>query len=223
MYSETASAAMQALIRRTRLRVVRSGADVVQEVEVRVAESVCEQEAADKIVSARYAWRGYQCSSGADDCARADARSPKYFTLLASRGDKTVGTLTIGVDRGAGLLVEETARDIVDGLRSLGRCTMELIRLAVEDEVDSKAVLGELFFAAYAIGHIVHEATDALIEVNPRHVGFYEKVFGFVREASERVCTRVNAPAVLMRLDLAKLDQRLGMFSPDAAVEAKAA
>jgi hypothetical protein len=33
----------------------------------------------------------------------------------------------------------------------------------------------------------------------------------------------VNAPAVLMRLELAKLDQRLGMPAPDQSLVAQAA
>jgi hypothetical protein len=93
----------------------------------------------------------------------------------------------------------------------MGRRIAELIRLAIEDEVDPKAVLAELFSAAYAIGRVIHHATDALIEVNPRHVTFYERIFGFARESAESVCPRVNAPAVLLRLDLACLDQKLGL------------
>ena len=86
---------------------------------------------------------------------------------------------------------------------------IELRRLAVRDSVDSRMVLAELFRAGYCIGRLVHGATDALIEVNPRHAGFYSRVFGFVRLGDEWICARVNAPAVLMHLDVSKLDLRL--------------
>ena len=48
----------------------------------------------------------------------------------------------------------------------------------------------------------VHRCTDALIEVNPRHVRFYEQMLGFTRAADERMDESVRAPAILMRLDL---------------------
>ena len=86
---------------------------------------------------------------------------------------------------------------------------MELTRLAVQDSVDGKEVLAHLFRAAYRVGRVAHGATDVLIEINPRHAGFYARVFGFVRIGDEWICTRVNAPAVLMRLDVADLERRL--------------
>ena len=48
----------------------------------------------------------------------------------------------------------------------------------------------------------VHRCNDVLIEVNPRHVRFYERMLGFAQAAEERLDPEVNAPAVLMRLDL---------------------
>jgi len=41
-----------------------------------------------------------------------------------------------------------------------------------------------------------------LIEVNPRHVRFYERMLGFEQVAEERLDPAVQAPAVLLRLDL---------------------
>jgi hypothetical protein len=46
--------------------------------------------------------------------------------------------------------------------------------------------------------------------VNPRHAGFYEKILGFAVVGAERICPRVNAPALLMRLDLLALDRERG-------------
>jgi hypothetical protein len=45
--------------------------------------------------------------------------------------------------------------------------------------------------------------------VNPRHVRFYRRVFGFAVAAAERVCERVGAPSVLLRLDLECFGRRL--------------
>ena len=45
--------------------------------------------------------------------------------------------------------------------------------------------------------------------MNPRHVSFYSKVLGFVVAAGEKVCERVRAPSVLLRLELDTLEDRL--------------
>src|SRR6185503_13907745 len=53
-------------------------------------------------------------------------------------------------------------------------------------------------FACYKGG-----ATDVVIEVNPRHVAYYQKLLLFEVCGPEKPCPRVNgAPAVLLRLDL---------------------
>ena len=83
------------------------------------------------------------------------------------------------------------------------------MKLAVEEGVDWKAALNALVQSAYLVTRVVHALTDVLIEVNPRHVRFYERVFGFVVAATERVCTRAGAPSILMQLDLAQFARRL--------------
>jgi hypothetical protein len=93
--------------------------------------------------------------------------------------------------------MDEANREIVDGLRKTGRRVAELRRLAVLDERGAKVVLAHLFRAGYLVGHELHDATDVLIEVNPRHASFYRRIFGFVRMGDEWICARVNAPAVL--------------------------
>ena len=39
-----------------------------------------------------------------------------------------------------------------------------------------------------------------MIEVNPRHAVFYQRMLCFTQLGEERMCPRVNAPAVLLRL-----------------------
>jgi hypothetical protein len=70
-------------------------------------------------------------------------------------------------------------------------------------------VLSSLFGAAYLVAWRRHRATDAFIEVHPRHVAFYRALLGFVVVAGERVCQRVMAPAVLLRLEIERLEARL--------------
>ena len=177
-------------------------------VRIKLASSYEEQAAADRFLAMRYAWRGYVADSSEDPSSDKQG-SLNYFTLLAYREDQIAGTLTVGVDAGHGLLVDEANREVVDGLRRAGRRVTELRRLAVQDELGAKVVLAHLFRAAYLVGRELHDATDVLIEVNPRHAGFYGRVFGFVRMGDAWICARVNAPAVLLWLDITDLDRKL--------------
>jgi hypothetical protein len=110
------------------------------------------------------------------------------------------------------LLVDAAYGAELAALRSEGRRVCELTRLAVDAHADSRSVLAALFSLAYLLGRVVHEVTDVFIEVNPRHVAFYERALGFVVAAGERLCTRVKAPSVLLRLEAARLEARLRAF-----------
>ena len=192
-------------------------------VQVRLACDLDDQAAADRLVAMRYAWRGYATDAMPDKPPSTEGRSPDSSTLLAYRGDRLVGTITLGLDGHSALFAANAHPAIVDAIKRGGRRVVELTRLAVRDTVDSRMVLAELFRAAYCIGRLVHGATDALIEVNPRHAGFYSRVFGFVRLGDEWLCARVNAPAVLMHLDVSKLDLRLGLAARPQNLSTQAA
>jgi hypothetical protein len=193
------------------------------DVRVRLACSSEEQSAADRFVAMRYAWRGYVADRESEGQSPEKGAALNYFTLLAYREDRIVGTLTVGVDSCTGLLVDKANRQIVDGLRRTGRRVVELRRLSVCSDVGAKAVLAHLFSAAYLVGRILHDATDVLIEVNPRHASFYRRIFGFVLLRGEWICARVNAPAVLLHLDIANLDRKLRHFGAGDVLEPAAA
>lgn len=107
------------------------------------------------------------------------------------------------------MLVDAVYSAELDAIRGAGRRVCELTRLAVDERADSRTVLAALFSLAFLIGRVLHKATDVFIEVNPRHVAFYERALGFVVAAGEQICERVKAPSVLLRLEAEKLEARL--------------
>ena len=115
-----------------------------------------------------------------------------------------MGTLTVVLDSAEGLASDELYRDEGDDLRKRGKRLCEFTRLAVDIEprFNSKDFLARLIHVAFVYAHLIQHATDMLIEVNPRHVGFYRRSLGFSQLGPERICSRVNAPAVLMHIDL---------------------
>ena len=131
--------------------------------------------------------------------------------IVARSRQRTVGTLTVVIDSPAGLFADEVNRDFIEPLRAEGRRLSELVRLAVshQRDTDSRNVLAALFNAAHGIG-VANGLHDALIEVNPRHVGFYLRALCFQVAGTARVCPRVNAPSVLLRMSLADLTRKIG-------------
>ena len=166
-------------------------------------------QAAEHLVRRRYAWRGYHVASTDDLDATPPGMKGQPVTLLAEDCGRLLGTLTVRPDSPQGLLAEESYRPEIERLRREGRRLGEVVKLALEEGADWKAALNALVQSAYLITHVVHALTDVLIEVNPRHVRFYERVLGFAVAAAERVCARAAAPSVLMLLDLVQFGQRL--------------
>jgi hypothetical protein len=195
-----------------------------------VVQEQSERRRTSALIERRYAWRGYSATPLPDG-------SDGKITLSALVDDSTVATITAGLDVRDGLYVAALYPDAVGELRNEGRKLCEFTKLAVDESSRSPAILGAIFHVACMYAIEVHRCTDVLIEVNPRHVRFYERMLGFTQVAEERLDPEVNAPAVLLRLDLrhcAREIERLGgrrqhvrgersfyphFFSPEKAAE----
>jgi hypothetical protein len=168
---------------------------------VRLANNEDRRKSASLLIQKMYDWRGYDTDALSHD--------PNKITLAAYQEDKVVGTMTLGLDSSQGIMVDQLYKQEADRLRAEGRKLCDITRLAVDHDIKSKSVLAALFHMTFIYGHNIHHATDFLIEVNPRHVLFYQRMMGFKPFGEEKTCPRVNAPAVLMRLDLTYADEQI--------------
>lgn len=164
---------------------------------IRLANSGDRRESASLLVNKRYAWRGY--STGVNSPV---TEAPNRITLVSDMNGQTVGTMTLCFDSANGLPADEIFKDKLDELREQGRLLCEPTKLAIDESVPSKQVFASIIHISFIYAHNIHGYTDYVIEVNPRHVAFYKRMLGFADFGEERTCTRVNAPAVLLRLDL---------------------
>jgi len=185
-----------------------------QDIRVVAARSDEQRILAWRLVARRYAWRGYACSQALSPFPDRE-REAYYTTLLALRGGTPVGTVTLGVDSRAGLLADEINRREVDLVRGQRGRACELVRLAIEDGAGSKCIWLALLEALNLLCRRIHDITDLFIEVNPRHVAFYHRVFGFQVMGPERRCPRVGAPSVLLRLKREELELKLAGADPN--------
>lgn len=165
-----------------------------QNVTVRLVVTGEKIRAACDLINERYAWRGY----GANHRIMMDAH---HVTFTAEVDDAVVGTITLAIDSHQGLAADSAFQDAIDGFRARpGSKVCELTKFAFDPEVQSKALMATLFHIVFVYGQRTYGCTDLFIEVNPRHVRFYEAMLGFERVGPPRHNDSVAAPAQLMWL-----------------------
>ena len=168
---------------------------------VRLATSSGRRDDAGILLRRMYAWRGYAVDPSENS---AGAR----VTFYAETDGELVGTMSLCLDLHGRLPADEHFADRLAPLRRAGRRLCEPSRLAI-DQGMSKRVFAALIHISYLYAHKLHGYTDYVIEVNPRHVAFYQRMLGFDMFGDERACSRVGAPAVLLRLPLSHMGARI--------------
>ncbi len=154
-----------------------------------------EQEGLD-LMERRYASRGYKLTRPAD------------VTFGAYLEGRLVST--VGIRRDAGVLgADQNFSDELGRMRRQGMQLCEFTRLAAEPDAPSKLVLASLFHFAYL--HAFHHwnANHLVIEVNPRHRAFYQRMLDFKVHGDQRLHRGVGAPAVLMSMRVQDSMQQL--------------
>jgi hypothetical protein len=180
---------------------------------IRAANSEGHRSSAHILVNRMYSGRGYMTSPS------PDSPNGNRITLIASDHEETVGTITVGFDGPDGLLVDQSFADHVEQLRGEQKELCEFIKFAIDGVVRSRKVLASLMHAAFICAREVRGCDVVLIEVNPRHVRYYESMLGFKVLEYGRHNHRVNAPAVLMALDLAFAHEQIVEAHQSASLE----
>lgn len=180
-------------------------------IDLSVAKSYRELDEADDLVYRMYSARGYSVAEPGSQPRPARKSARRESVIIGRIGDRVVGTVTVGIDSPNGLLVDEGNADAVDRLRRRGMRLGEVVRLAVDEELDSRRVLASLFNAAHGVME-ANRLDHVFIEVNPRHVAFYRRALCFEVEGEERVCPRVGAPSLLLRMRVANLTSKIGQL-----------
>lgn len=173
---------------------------------IRLADSPRRSSEVSALVKRMYSWRGY-------DTENTAVSPPSQITLEAFSGEDLVGTLSLRLDSEHGLLADELYKEKISTFRAKDRIVCELSKLAIDPQFSSKELLASLFNLAYICGRFIHRVTDFFIEVNPRHTGYYKRMLGFHQLGEARNCQRVNAPAVLLHLELDYVDAQVSSLA----------
>ena len=169
---------------------------------IRLADTDEGRNSANMLVDRMYSWRGYATS-------HQTLASPNLLTLIAAENHSAVGTISVSFDSPAGILADVTYKDEIDIFRSGGSRICEFTKLAFDPDVHSKLVLASVFHVAFIYAWHIRNCTDLFVEVNPRHRRFYERMLGFKRHGQTKNNPRVNAPSVLLRLDLGYAEDQI--------------
>jgi hypothetical protein len=168
---------------------------------IKFAKSPLQLHAANLLVERMYRSRGYSTEHVQDNVHHGK-------TLVVETEEEVIGTMSICMDGESGLPADENYRDKLDELRGRGRKLCEPSRLAISQTLPHR-VFAALIHISYLYSHKIHDCTDYIIEVNPRHAAFYKKILGFQELGGLRTCRRVNAPALLLSLECVYIEQHL--------------
>jgi hypothetical protein len=195
-------------------RATRPGAPEMEAgaFKIRLAGSPEARREAGTLVRERYASRGYLTST--------TLVNANVCTFSAYDEGRLAGTVSLRLDSKDGLAADELYPAETDALRAAGHRICEFVRLAADPSRVSPSVLAALFHTVFLFAQKLRGFDYAVIEVNPRHVGYYRQALGFAAIGARRHNPRVNAPAVLMGVSFAEIADRLhrrGGKAPRAA------
>jgi len=175
---------------------------------IHLVNSLKQQIKTSNLIKRMYASRGYQTDSALDSFCNTN-----QISFAASIEKRVIGTLSVSYDSDNGLLADSLYKKELEGIRAHKRKVCELSRLAIDPQFSSRELIAYLFNLAYISARIIQEATDFIIEINPRHATYYKRLLGFHQAGETRTCQRVNAPAVLLHLELGYVDKQISCLA----------
>ena len=194
------------LVEDPRIDLLPDGAPGPRRFKIKAADTASRRTLASRLIESRYGWRGYKTSGVPTD------EAVHRFTLVAVEYDLTIGTLTVSMDSPEGLAADDAFGPELRALREQGHQLCEFTKLAIDPTIGSKRVLAALFHVAYIVAHRLRGYDTLVIEVNPRHVRYYERMLGLQVMGSERMNRRVRAPAVLLGCAFSHIMTQIGEF-----------
>ncbi|MFZ6873576.1 N-acyl amino acid synthase FeeM domain-containing protein [Undibacterium sp. Di27W] len=172
---------------------------------VKLVNTTNDQESISMLVNQRFSSRGYT--------NHELRKTMNVLSLQATIENCIVGTLSVQFDSQDGLPLDSLYQFELDSLRRKGAKLCQFTKLAVEKDVKSKSVLASLFHIAEIWAFRVRHYNYICIEVNPRHVAFYQRMLNFTILSDVRDNQEIQAPSVLLGIDLnyvATLVQQFG-------------
>ena len=183
--------------------------------EIQLALTQDQRDGAEELINEMYAWRGY----GSDHRL---SEASNCFTFNAVVDGKVAGTLSLTVDENTVLAADNTFGDALDRIRAMpGVQICELTKFAFSPSTAPMHVIASLFHTIFIFGTQRFACTDLFIEVNPRHIRFYQVLLGFTLVGQLRPNASVGAPSQLMRLRVSDIGKYISEHAGGADTSAR--
>jgi hypothetical protein len=134
---------------------------------------------------------------------------PETVLFIAKSYEEVISTLTQVFDSETfGLPMDSIYHEELEDLRRDGRKISEIGALATKKDFRWQNLFMYICRVMYWYSNY-QQVDDLCIAVNPKHVRFYETIFLFEQFGPEKTYPKVDAPAVLLRLDMHKIKDKL--------------
>ena len=142
----------------------------------------------NSLIKRRYASRGYNT-----DQTTVFSEDKDQITFEACDKSGQLGTLTLIIDLGKGLLADQHYQEEIDNFRDKETRVCEVSKLAFNPSSSSKEIFASLFHIAYLYAYCIYGVKNAFIEINPRHAAFYKRMLGF-EQIGKSECVNASMP-----------------------------
>lgn len=173
--------------------------EIIQQFGVQIADTNEKIDRARILLSDMFGRRGYLVN-------HPNENRPGCLTFLSSNDKQICGTISICSDS---LPAYEIFTREVSELQINGAKLCEICRLAFVPTMNFKSIFAALVHIVFLHAKYRYHGTHAIIQVNPRHEGYYSKMLGFQAVSDVRTNHHVNAPARLLWLDFDEMQKRI--------------
>ena len=190
--------------------------DKTSEFTIKVANTLEEREAVFNLGYRVYLEKGYvKENTNQWLVLDYDAKPETLILMVKDKNNNIAGSVTLVFKNKSSLPAEKIYKEEINLLAVNGKKLVEISRLVIDPNYrNSKEIILLLFNYLSIYAHHIKSYDSLMIQVNPRHVGYYEKLLNFQEIGQEKMCPSVqNAPAILMELPLAKYQSEVKRFS----------
>lgn len=150
-----------------------------------------------------------------------DANENTVVLIVQDQQKNIAGTVTLVFDNYSKLPAEKIYKEELNILRNQEGRIVEISRLVIDPQYrNAKEILVLLFNYLYIYAYFVENYNCLAIEVNPRHVAYYQELLHFRTIGAEKPCPLVKgAPAILMYVPLRHMQEEVVRLSKNVVDE----
>lgn len=191
---------------------------------IKIANSMEEREGVFRLAYQTYLDKGYTEENANKILIQNYDFNPETVILIVKdKENKIAGSVTLVFKKNQTLPCETIFSDEVNSLELTDKKLVEISRLVIDSNYRNSKEIILLLFNYLSIYSLHNKSyTHLVIQVNPRHESYYEKLLCFKKIGQEKKCPIVQgAPAVLLVLPLAVQQRETIRFSEAKNIEKK--